>query len=237
MALADLIRSATYSAETLADTLESIYELNVPLGDTTGSSNAYVGTTGYSFTSLTEDAIYTFTANFTNTGAATLNIDSIGAVNIRLLDGSLALIAGMIRSGLVYRVMYDGTQFILLNPSRGTYTPTFSGSSGSWSSHTTSRADCQISGTEQLIIIDTSGTLNTTSAYLIITTPYASTLSSNVYQGFGQIRRNGSAAFELAQVTRHGSSASELRINPANGTSITNSTGVAAQLWVNVPIY
>ena len=48
----------------------------------------------------------------TNTGATTLNINSIGAKSI--FSGGAALTGGEIRSGVPIRVQYDGTQFNIL---------------------------------------------------------------------------------------------------------------------------
>lgn len=84
---------------------------------TTGSANAYVA-------DMTPDWVTPyalgnwlwFKANFTNTGAATLNANSIGAAPIKRMDGS-ALVAGEIVSGQLYLAVQDGTNFLLMNPS------------------------------------------------------------------------------------------------------------------------
>lgn len=54
-----------------------------------------------------------FIAAGTNTGAATLNIDSVGAVSIKDSSGN-ALLAGAIISGRMYLVEHDGTNWRLL---------------------------------------------------------------------------------------------------------------------------
>lgn len=59
---------------------------------------------------------FTFTAAATNTGAVTLNINSIGAKAITK-NGATALSAGDITSGAVVQVVYDGTQFQLVSSS------------------------------------------------------------------------------------------------------------------------
>jgi hypothetical protein len=59
---------------------------------------------------------FSFIAVATNTGAATININSLGAKSITK-QGSTALIAGDIVSGQIYLIEYDGTRFQLLNPS------------------------------------------------------------------------------------------------------------------------
>jgi hypothetical protein len=57
---------------------------------------------------------FTFVSAGANTGAATLNINSIGAKAITK-NGTTALAAGDIASGAVAEVVYDGTQFQLIS--------------------------------------------------------------------------------------------------------------------------
>jgi len=59
---------------------------------------------------------FSFIAAATNTGAATININSLGAKSITK-QGSTALSAGDIVSGQIYIIEYDGTRFQLINPS------------------------------------------------------------------------------------------------------------------------
>jgi len=65
---------------------------------------------------------FTFVAAGANTGAATLNINSIGAKAITK-NGITALSAGDIASGSVAEVVYDGTQFQLISGIAGLSTP------------------------------------------------------------------------------------------------------------------
>lgn len=58
---------------------------------------------------------FTFVSAGANTGAATININSIGAKAITK-NGATALTTGDIPSGYVAEVVYDGTQFQLTNP-------------------------------------------------------------------------------------------------------------------------
>jgi len=69
-------------------------------------------------------AMYYFSPAATNTGAVTINIDSLGAKAITK-NGSTALAAGDLTSGKVAVVVYDGTQFQLINAA-GTGNITFS---------------------------------------------------------------------------------------------------------------
>jgi len=58
---------------------------------------------------------FSFIAAGTNTGATTININSIGDKSVTKA-GSTALAAGDITSGTAYEIVYDGTQFQLINP-------------------------------------------------------------------------------------------------------------------------
>lgn len=87
---------------------------------TTGSSNAYLLTSTAGVTAYTDGQIFGFTANFTNSSTATLNVRSLGAKTI--YAHGAALTGGEIVSGGVYLVIYDaalntGTGgFHLMNP-------------------------------------------------------------------------------------------------------------------------
>lgn len=113
---------------------------------TTGSSNAYVATpadawvTGYS--SYIGRAL-TVIPNFSNTGAATINVSSLGTASIykNVAGVQTALASGDITANNPIVLICDGTGFLLVNPattsasgmtylatqvftSSGTYTPT-----------------------------------------------------------------------------------------------------------------
>ena len=64
-------------------------------------------------TAYATGAMYYFTPAATNTGAATINIDSLGAKSITK-NGTTALAAGDLTSGKVAVVVYDGTRFQLV---------------------------------------------------------------------------------------------------------------------------
>jgi hypothetical protein len=91
-----------------------------------GSSNAYVIAANQTLSAYYNGLDITFQANHTNTGASTVNVDSVGAVAIEK-DGSVALTGGEILSGNKYRIVHDGTNFILTNPSPIAASATVSG--------------------------------------------------------------------------------------------------------------
>lgn len=72
----------------------------------TGSANAYVAATARSITGYFQGLRICCKANHTNSGAATLNVNGIGAVDIRK-SASTALVAGDIVSGKYYDFIYD----------------------------------------------------------------------------------------------------------------------------------
>lgn len=100
--------------------IKRLWERDGPAITSTGSSNAYVYTpsnTSYPVSYVAGDR-YVFMANFSNTGAATLNVNSLGAVAIKKnsSSGLVALSGTEIQSGTAAFVFYDGTSFELLNP-------------------------------------------------------------------------------------------------------------------------
>src|ERR1017187_2597955 len=80
---------------------------------TTGSANAYVAAPSPASASYVAGQIFNIKANFTNTGASTINVSAIGAQAIKRIDGS-ALIGGEIVSGSIYTLIYDGTNFVMV---------------------------------------------------------------------------------------------------------------------------
>lgn len=96
-----------------------------------GTADTYVITPSPAITAYEEGQKFVFRATNANTGASTLNVNSLGATAIQTNDGS-ALSAGMIVDGGYYEVVYDanpGTdRFVLVSPhslaTQTTLTPT-----------------------------------------------------------------------------------------------------------------
>jgi len=82
-----------------------------------GAADAYVITPDPSIGAYAEGQRLIFRATNANTGAATLNVNAIGAIAIETNDAS-ALEANMIADGGYYEVTYDanGTRFVLTSP-------------------------------------------------------------------------------------------------------------------------
>lgn len=77
-----------------------------------GSNDTYVITLDPAATAYKTGQPYYFTANTLNTGAATLNINGLGAKSIVKGD-STALATGDIAAGQVVTVVYDGTNMVM----------------------------------------------------------------------------------------------------------------------------
>lgn len=84
-----------------------------------GSLNAYALTPIPSYGTLTKGMSIKFIAGNTNTGASTLNVNGGGATSILVTTptGNHALTGGEIQGGGGYEVLYDGSSWVLLNPS------------------------------------------------------------------------------------------------------------------------
>lgn len=80
-----------------------------------GSSNAYTAATP-ALGSYAAGNFLRFKANHTNTGAATINVNSLGAKTIKRRDGATDVAAGDIVSGQLVEICYDGTNFQMLSP-------------------------------------------------------------------------------------------------------------------------
>jgi len=100
------------------------------------ASDTYVITLTPAPGALATGQIFHFTANTVNTGAATLNVNSLGAKAI-LKNNDVALADGDIEAGQAVSVIYDGTSFQMLSqlanaaPGRLVSVQTFT-SSGTW---------------------------------------------------------------------------------------------------------
>jgi len=92
----------------------------------TGSANAYAFAAAQTIAAYYDGLIIGFDANFANTGAATLNVDGLGAKTI-MKHTDENLVADDIEVGQKVLAVYDGTNFQLLSPVAGLATATNAG--------------------------------------------------------------------------------------------------------------
>lgn len=107
------------------------YNVSQPVTTSTGSANAYIVAQGVAPGVLDDGALYAFEPNFANTGAVTVNINSLGAYAIVRDDGSALTTGDILTTGRVY-MTYDlaNTQYILLNPATRIPLPITQGGTG-----------------------------------------------------------------------------------------------------------
>lgn len=92
------------------DILENAGDYNTAAG----SANAYTLSVDAQIAAYATRQVFKFKANFTNTAAATLNVNSLGAKTIKK-NGSNDLAYGDIQNGQIVEVIYDGTNMQLLS--------------------------------------------------------------------------------------------------------------------------
>jgi hypothetical protein len=81
---------------------------------TTGSADTYVMAANQTLSAYYDGLMICVDINATNTGASTINVDSLGAKNI-LKHNDQALAAGDLEANGKYLMIYDGTSFQLLS--------------------------------------------------------------------------------------------------------------------------
>lgn len=80
---------------------------------TTGAANAYLVTLNAGYVAYFTGMTFTVKIHADNTGASTINVNSIGVKSIVNGDGG-AINAGQLKNGGLYRFSYDGTNFQLI---------------------------------------------------------------------------------------------------------------------------
>lgn len=111
----DKINAAVPTGEDIDGSLPLLYAVD------SGAADAYVMTMAFGYGSVSFpqaliaglELLMKVGGGNTNTGASTLNVNAIGAKNIKMPDGSDPK-AGTLRAGEIVRLRYDGTNFILL---------------------------------------------------------------------------------------------------------------------------
>ena len=88
------------------------YTLQVPYTTATGSANTYAVTLNPVPTAYVDGMAIAVKINVNNTGASTININGLGAKQIKK-PNSNDVSAGNLKAGSIYSMRYNGTNFIL----------------------------------------------------------------------------------------------------------------------------
>lgn len=99
---------------TLEKNLASLMRGSCAYSADTGAANAYVVTLPLAPVANFNGTVINFLPAFTNTGASTVNVNGLGVKSI-LKKGSLALTAGDIVAGSIAMIVFDGTNYKLMN--------------------------------------------------------------------------------------------------------------------------
>lgn len=146
----------------LRGALKRFYVQSNALYATTGTGAAYVLTYAAAPQGYSAGIIYRFYSHADNTGAATLNINSLGAKAILSQHGE-PLTAGKIKAGKIIEVAYNGTSFELISnevhDSKFTGTTTLANFSASGNA---SIANLTVSGLTSLSALGVSGNTSIT---------------------------------------------------------------------------
>ena len=173
---------------------------------TVSGTDTLTGTLTPALAAYATGNLFSFVAVATNTGATTINLNSLGAKSITKL-GTTALVAGDIVSGQVHLIEYDGTRFQLINPSTASVSSITFGSTGLTPSTATSGA-VTVAGT---LAVANGGT-------------GATTLTAN-----NVILGNGTSAPNFVAPSTSGN------VLTSNGTTWVSSTPVASSSPVQYP--
>jgi len=93
------------------------------LGTLGGSADTYTATPTPAITAYATGSEFNLKVNADNTGASTLNVNAVAAKNIKKYDGAgskIDLEAGDLQQDQYYKVIYDGTDFVLIGKNPAT---------------------------------------------------------------------------------------------------------------------
>ena len=154
---------------TLASDAANLGQVQTTAAKLIGSISGADTVTGIMSPTLTAYAagqLFYFVAAGANTGAVTLNIDSLGAKAVTR-DGASALAAGDINSGEMVVVIYDGTRFQMINAANSFGNTTINGT-------------LTVTGKSNLAEVSTPSINATVAAITALTATGASVASANV---------------------------------------------------------
>lgn len=116
-----LAATTTPASTNLFITQKDLQKGTVLFAADAGSTDAYAISLSIAPAAYVAGMVYRFKANTLNTGAATLNVNSLGAITIKkAFNADLA--TGDILAGQYVEVIYDGTNFQILSPTSSTLT-------------------------------------------------------------------------------------------------------------------
>ena len=203
----------------------------------TGSSSAYVLTTGLSLAAYASKQRFLVQWNHTNASTSpTLNVDTLGAKNIKKRDGSTSPSASDLVSGWWNEVLYDGTNIVVLDLLPSDFQPPDATLTALAAlSYTSGTLYITMTGADTFALVDDATLVKTSGAQTIAGTKtftgllYSRTafasigvLSTNDASGIGMRFANSGATADLVYLQATSNSFSPV----LNVATLTPSTGV-----------
>ena len=198
--------------------------VNTEFGGTTGgTANAQTLALSNAPGSYYSNMVVRFKAGsgLTNTSNVTLNVNSLGAKALKDQYGN-QLLAGQITAGFMYVAIYDGTDFIVLNPSsveisfNGTW-----GGAGSLTYSISAESNFYYRDNNKVFwSVDAVGTIANSGSYITLTAPVNIDSITDSVIGSGRYRDASSGDIPGGAVATVGSS-TEIRIFKGDGSSWT----------------
>ena len=169
---------------------------SIPYAEDAGASDAYAITAGSAVAYANGD-MYAFKANTTNTGAATLNVNGLGAKTIKK-NKDQDLHDGEIKAGQIVIVQYDGTNFQMQSQSGRVY-PRGGTQNIATNQNTTSTSftDLTTVGPSATVIVGESGMVLVTISALI----YSAGTILDAYMGIDVSGANTEAASKAKSIS------------------------------------
>lgn len=196
-------------------------------GVTSGSGNAYVATLSPALLAYDNGTIVTFTANHSNTGNATINVNGLGAKSLYTAQAT-NIGSGQILSGHSYSFVYSTAQgaFLLIESISDSgawtsYTPTITpaGSMTYTSSSIVYAKYKRLAGNLTFVQISFTGTVGgTPDAYFNVTLPSGFNMANSAVSGSVTLIDNGAGAAGLVTYST-ASTINIYRYNSANYTA------------------
>lgn len=173
----------------------------------TGSANAYVLTVAPAITAYATGQVFSFIANFANTGSATLNVSGLGAKTIKKNDGATNLVAGDIASGQTVIVVYDGTNMQMVTPSgipkiSTTNAEVYAADSVGTDAYAVTLTPVPAAYTTGMVVYFKAGTANTGAATLNVNSLGAKTIKK--FGGSADLNDNDIIVSQIVQVVYDG---------------------------------
>jgi hypothetical protein len=202
-------------------------------GTSGGSANAQTITMNPALGAYATGQEIKFIAGFTNTGATTLNVNGLGTKTVVDVEGN-AMTGGEIRVNGLYNVVYDGTNYLLINPSLtphdGAWSPDVGQVGGSIANDTMNHAKFTRQG--DMVYISVKFTTDfTTPTYLTISTlPFTTTISQACVLPAMYDDPGGAGGYHDV-VAWVDAAADNVRLYHADGGSWGTETG--KQFWVS----